>query len=183
MSPLRRPVLPLLCSLAVLASCEPVTAPESDATLTRFAVGTLVPLTGHGPYAAAGGSIDCPGLGTVPAIWAGSGQMSHFGKTEVVATWQTCTLNAQGQLVQTGIFSVAGANGDAIEGTFTQIFTRFPDNTFFILDPMTITGGTGRFAGVTGSMEGSGTFDPAIAGGELELRGTMTPPGVSKQSP
>ena len=88
----------------------------------------------------------------------------------MVATWQTCTLNAQGQLVQIGGFTITAATGDAIEGTFTQIFTRFPDNTVFILDPMTITGGTGRFAGVTGSMEGSGTFDPAIAGGARASR-------------
>ena len=146
-------------------------------------VQTVVPFIARGTFQPDGGAIVCPFVGTVPAVFIGTGVMSHLGKTTFVVTWQTCTLNAQGQITATGVLNFAGANGDAVEGTFTQTFTLFsPVISRFDLAPIVITGGTGRFAGATGSARGNGSIDEAALQGVFEISGTLTPPGIALHS-
>ena len=45
-----------------------------------------------------------------------------------------------------------------------------------IVDLQFITGGTGAFAGATGALRASGTFDPAAGSGESEYTGTVCVP-------
>lgn len=173
----------MLLGASMAAGCESSTAPQPE--FGAAAVAGHDPVTvffsGGGTFAPAGGSITCPVIGPGPAIYAGTGVMSRLGRTEVLATWTTCGINPLGQIAMTGVIAFTAANGDVIEGTFTQTFTGSAGAvSYFDVDPITFTGGTGRFAGVTGAAQGNGSFDQATQQGEMEFYGTMTPPGVSK---
>lgn len=189
-----RPLSLLFLGFAVAAACETTTAPDVAPAPwlgvgARVAEGlakhgaTSVPFSARGTFDPAGSPIICTGVGPVPSTYIGTGVMSHLGKSTFVVTWQTCGLNAQGRLVASGVFAVTAANGDALEGTLTQTFTPVtPTFRTFVFHPLTITGGTGRFAGVTGYAHGSGLVDEVAQRREFEFTGEMTPPGMSKHS-
>ena len=98
-----------------------------------------------------------------------------------MSTWQSCEF-VGGDLIATGTLTTTAANGDEITATFVMTFPApvpgAPNE--FVVD-LTIVGGTGRFAGVTGFATGQGTTIPP-GRGAWELSGWMTPPGVSKQA-
>ena len=189
---LRLQLLPVLAALATMTACDnnavPATAPQLSASAAGVAAakpavgGTqLVPFINRTTFHPTGGSIECGVYGTLPVNWVGTAITSHLGLTTTVATWQTCTV-VNGYPLVTGVGTSTGANGDAITFAYTLTFTAFSaESSSFDFSPMTIISGTGRFAGVTGSATGSGTFDHVALQGVWELRGTMTPPGVSKQ--
>lgn len=187
-SPARtRPLVAALFALATVTACETATAPATDASLGIAAVAKqvggqkLVPFTDRQSLEATGGSIDCGPYGLAPADYAGSGVGSHLGRITSVSTWQTCEPVGD-DLVVTGTMTTTAANGDEISSTFVMTFTALVPGApnEFVVD-LTIVGGTGRFAGVTGFATGSGTTDPPLRG-EWELSGWMTPPGVSKHA-
>jgi hypothetical protein len=55
-----------------------------------------------------------------------------------------------------GAFALTAASGDTLTGTYTNGYGP-PDGTF--TDDVTITGGTGRFAGATGQARDNGVAD------------------------
>ena len=63
---------------------------------------------------------------------------------------------------------ITSANGDQIHATYEGVMTG--ETTF--ADSVTIRGGTGRFAGATGSLAETGWYDPAT--GYMELSGVGT---------
>lgn len=116
---------------------------------------------------------DCP----PPAEWrytsVGPGVMTHLGKVEVAVThcsWMTGPT--------TGVYDysdvvITAANGDTltVEHSGTWELTEFgPDGptTSVVHGTWTITGGTGRFAGATGSGTMSGVDD--LVGGIMSSR-------------
>jgi hypothetical protein len=85
----------------------------------------------------------------------------------------------------TGIAHFKAANGDTIDATYTSVMpaelTPTPDGVVFsIKEVYTITGGTGRFAGVQGSLLMERVADPQRFITFGSFHGTITPPGAVK---
>jgi hypothetical protein len=96
---------------------------------------------------------------------AGTGHDTHMGLV-------TCTSDHCFQLL-TGTFSdarvvITASNGDRVYATYDGVMTG--ETTF--ADSVSITGGTGRFAGATGSVDETGWFDPDT--GYMEVGGVGT---------
>jgi hypothetical protein len=73
----------------------------------------------------------------------------------------------------TGTFTFIAANGDRLTASFTgQADTSQP--IFSIVENATITGGTGRFAGATGTFTATRLFDPAAQTTTGTFEGTVT---------
>ena len=72
-----------------------------------------------------------------------------------------------------GTFTLTAANGDTLTGTFTgQADTSAP--IFEIEETGTINGGTGRFAGATGTIAFHRLFDPAAGTTTGTIEGTLS---------
>lgn len=60
----------------------------------------------------------------------------------------------------TGTYEFTAANGDTLTGDFTGVgFPTADPNVLSLVEDVTITGGTGRFAGATGSFQITRSFD------------------------
>ena len=80
-----------------------------------------------------------------------------------------------------GTYEFTAANGDKVYATFTGIAapTATP-GVLYIEETATITGGTGRFAGATGSFTSERWYDMIAGTTTGSFDGTITPPGASK---
>jgi len=79
-----------------------------------------------------------------------------------------------------GTFTFTAANGDTLTAAFTgQADTSTP--VFSIVEHATITGGTGRFAGATGSFTARRFYDPAAGTTTGSIDGEISSPGESKR--
>jgi hypothetical protein len=75
------------------------------------------------------------------------GTATHLGRFTATLTAEVTSENTS-----TGTFNFTAANGDQLSGTFVGIEGVFiPPNTARITEVATITNGTGRFAGATGT--------------------------------
>lgn len=95
-----------------------------------------------------------PVLATI--ITEGGGTCSHQGKVTVYAE-STLTWTPYGLLIE-GTGTSIGADGDEIHTWLTALSTAEPGN---LEGTFEITGGTGRFAGATGSGTVVGTLNEA----------------------
>ena len=79
----------------------------------------------------------------------------------------------------TGLYQFTAANGDTLTAQFTgQASPTATPGVIYIVETATITGGTGRFAGATGSFVVERLFD-RIAGTTVgSFGGTISPPGA-----
>ena len=93
---------------------------------------------------------------------AGTGIVNHMGR--VSWTGEHCTQLFAGTFGDADVV-ITAANGDKLYGTYSGWFTG--ETSFAEL--MTILGGTGRFAGATGSVDEVGSFDPDTSA--LEIHG------------
>ena len=105
---------------------------------------------------------------------------SEFHTAACVTDFGAATLTAVGSLTLTG------ANGDAIFSVSTVIFDLTEVlsgiSQLGALDVSgEITGGTGRFAGATGSLTATGVNDFSMASGTFSLNGTVSSVGSLKQ--
>lgn len=79
-----------------------------------------------------------------------------------------------------GFYYFIAANGDTLTAEFDGVSTPVAPNLLYIVETATITGGTGRFAGVTGSFTGERLYD-TLAGTTIgSFEGTISSPGVRK---
>jgi hypothetical protein len=128
---------------------------------------TLGPKTLHAndrPYRATETSVlvsEAPspacGPGQVLVQIEGRGVATHLGAYTAVR--QHCfdfALSA----IQAGAFTFTAANGDVVSGTYAGELVFTPGGSILIDVSWEITGGTGRFAGASGSGLSHGTFDP-----------------------
>ncbi|MFN2453325.1 MAG: hypothetical protein ABR577_03815 [Pyrinomonadaceae bacterium] len=98
-------------------------------------------------------------------IAKGHGNLPLLGKYTLTAQE---VINLATFEVTQGSYTILAANGDAIFGTYRGQASGDPNNpaafTYSVTGP--ITGGTGRFAGATGSMtfNGAGAFTSATTG-------------------
>ena len=109
----------------------------------------------------------------------GEGNASHLGRTGARSRLQDVSLVTGGGVAS---YTLVAANGDSI--TFDSEFegTLPPDPVTFN-GSYEITGGTGRFAGATGSgaLNGTAIFTgPASGFGSFSLDGTISSPGKGK---
>lgn len=111
----------------------------------------------------------------------GIGQATHLGKsTEIanVASYITITLPG-GCNPESRTTTLTAANGDTLTlaATGTNCPTSVPTmKTAF--DNYTVTGGTGRFAGASGSGTISATIDLATRTAVVTVSGTLSAPGA-----
>jgi hypothetical protein len=104
-----------------------------------------------------------------PSQWvsssAGTGHDTHLGRV----TWASehCFQLSAGTFSDARVV-ITAANGDQLHATYEGVMTG--ETTF--TDSVVITGGTGRFAGATGSVDETGWFDPET--GYMEVGGVGT---------
>jgi hypothetical protein len=117
-------------------------------------------------------------------VLEGGGTATHVGKYTIVNSH--CVDPATGALTN-GSFIKTAANGDQLYGTYvgnsSVIQPPAPIAIFGVTGTLTYTGGTGRFAGTTGTatMEGTLTADfsqqPISATSTLRMVGEISSPG------
>jgi hypothetical protein len=80
-----------------------------------------------------------------------------------------------------GSFAITAADGDTVVGTHTGTATLADDGVTILYDhKATVTGGTGRFAEVTGQLEVTGIAYPRERTSRM-WRGTISSVGASKR--
>jgi hypothetical protein len=141
-----------------------------------------VPIKGTMSFAAdpSGGTIACTspvGL-THPRVVDFHGIISHLGNTSSVSTISDCSLSlTTGLFVEHGQYVHTAANGDQAYGTSEIVVNVVTGAMTFTAEA---TGGTGRFAGVSGEVSGTGTADLATGTGTLTFSGWMSNIGSTK---
>ncbi|MDQ6665759.1 MAG: PEP-CTERM sorting domain-containing protein [Acidobacteriota bacterium] len=101
------------------------------------------------------------------------------GNSGLNATWNPVTFRDYSVVDLTtgllnGVFNTTFANGDILSGNLFEATSGTPMGPFTQI--LTFTGGTGKFAGATGSASGGGFSNGAgftVSGG-----GTLTAPGI-----
>ena len=160
---------------------EPNAGPGAEARLVPWkesyqASGTIAP------------GAPCPAPLMLVSL-TGGGTATHVGKYTIVNSH--CVDLATGALTG-GTFVKTAANGDRIFGTYSgssAIIQPPPIGIFSVTGTLHFTGGTGRFAGATGtaSMNGSLRADfsqpgvPVPAEVELVMIGSISSPGSAKR--
>lgn len=163
-TPSLRGALPktLLCT-GLLSAALVFAAPDAGADHS-------VPFKGKDTFAAS--PAGPPGDGKViHTVDSGSGTAAHLGRFTMVASE---TVDTDSMTVSDGTFTMTAANGDTVSGTYSG--TIQPGLTgYLVCGP--ITGGTGRFAGATGTIVFDGTFDPLTFTGSDVISGSISSVG------
>ena len=146
----------LMALLALVALAVPMRAAAADRVpLKATETGTFQLL---GPCQTSGIIVDV----------TGSGHATHLGN--FTTHYHECFDPATGAVTD-GSFTLTAANGDTILGTYGGQVSPTGDQTVFAYDdPGVITGGTGRFAGASGTVGTSGVVNLATG----EYSGTIT---------
>src|SRR5439155_19540902 len=77
-----------------------------------------------------------------------------------------------------GSYEFTAANGDTLTADFTgQAMLTDTPGVLYIVETATITGGTGRFAGATGSFISQRLFDTVTGTTIGSFKGTISAPG------
>jgi hypothetical protein len=106
----------------------------------------------------------------------GSGNATHLGRFTEVGEFFVNLLSGHG----CGTEVLTAANGDTVNAAGCgQATPTAPPGVFSIEEDMVITGGTGRFAGATGSFARVRVVD-AFGSSTGSIEGTLSSPGASK---
>jgi hypothetical protein len=109
----------------------------------------------------------------VSAEVTAGGRAAHLGNftfTQVAVIDTTTRIGS-------GVFQFTAANGDTVYGTIVGQATFTPPNVLTILETGTIEGGTGRFAGASGSFNVT-RLKNAVTGETIcSFEGTISSPG------
>lgn len=119
--------------------------------------------------------------GQAPLLWrftsAGTGTMSHLGRVSYGFTHCTHV----DLTITEGELTLTAANGDTVELAYTAVVTEYegPEDPEAVWEmSWTVTGGTGRFAGASGSGHGDGVTytptSPRAGTTELMLMGMLS---------
>ena len=141
------------------------------------AAGEQVPFKGRLKGAFTVTSVSPP---IVNEIVTGTGNATHLGKFTWVLALRVDVSTTPALL--TGTFQFKAANGDTVYGTFsgTASPTPNPDVVSFV-EAMTITGGTGRFAGAAGGFTLQGLVNLVTTETTGSFTGTISSPGAAKR--
>ena len=123
------------------------------------------------------GGFDLPGScpdGSLEVVIGGTGRATHLGAYTYTAN--ECFDPLSGNF--TGTSTLTAANGDTIVGTYAgQVFATSDPDVITYEEDLEITGGTGRFAGATGTLHVSGEANLATLDYAQTLIGTLSTPG------
>lgn len=106
----------------------------------------------------------------------GAGNATHLGRFTVRIPHLVNMVTR----TATGSYEFTAANGDTLTADFTGQATPATPGVLSIAETATITGGTGRFAGATGSFTGKRLFNTATLMTTGSFEGTLSSPGASK---
>ncbi len=190
-------VVGLGCESATGPADQPPTQPERAERTTASAAtplhgrsgpGVTVPVrlqmkTVHNVDQSAEALAACPGTPGL-AVGEGSGTGTHLGRFEITRL-EHCSIDLQPpveleDISRTGEFTFETPDGSTLYGTYEFLFLPFEQGGFY---SVFIEGGTQRFAGATGSLDGRG--DPVVCDDPLclvnavwkpTLTGTLTLP-------
>jgi hypothetical protein len=175
-----------LMALGILMACDPASSVSpSVASSTNGAAAAARPVPWKEFYQASGTiapDLSCTNFQLLTSLHGG-GTATHVGKYTIENSH--CVDPATGVLTD-GSFIKTAANGDQLFGTYvgnsSVIQPPAPVGVFAMTGTLTYTGGTGRFAGVTGtaSMEGTLQADfsqqPVTATSTLIMVGEISSP-------
>jgi len=113
----------------------------------------------------------CP-AGAVRFNVSGPGIASHMGK--ITVSEYSCL---QPDLTFVAYFTMTAANGDTISGSAAGYGVPTSPTTFTIHGSWTISGGTGRFSGESGSGTAIGEIDLVTGASPHHLEGTISTVG------
>jgi hypothetical protein len=99
-------------------------------------------------------------------------QLRHLGRA-IGSAEETSTFTATGPVI-TNSTTYTAANGDQLFVTFSGTGTLPVSGVVSFSGTETVTGGTGRFAGASGSLDRAGTVSILTQTGEFETSGTVT---------
>jgi len=180
-------LLPLgyLVAAGLLAGCDQASPVSPAASSTPLAAENAA-LPWKESYQASGTiapDAGCPAPQLLTTL-EGGGTATHVGKYTIVNSH--CVDPITGVLTD-GSFTKTAANGDQLFGTYvgnsSVIQPPAPVGIFAVTGTLTYTGGTGRFADITGTaiMEGTLTADfsqqPVTAASTLIMVGEISSPG------
>ena len=141
------------------------------AVLLTAAIASPVLAQGQLPFRGTVEGVDSDAGGAFPVFFrslSGTGHASLLGRFTMTAEWQINVLTTPVKGV--GSFTLTAANGDTLFGTSTGLGI-VAEGIAYIQETHTITGGTGRFAGATGTfiagrvlVEATGMFASSFAG-------------------
>ena len=103
----------------------------------------------------------------------GTGKATHLGRFTFTAPHfvNPATRTA------TGSYQFTAANGDIVFADFTGQATPIGGGVLYIVETATVTGGTGRFAGATGSFVVERLYDTVAGTTVGSFEGTISTPG------
>jgi hypothetical protein len=134
------------------------------------AAGEEVPFNGSLAGTDTGIPLDPPFAAVTVEAAGNATQLGKFTFIEL-ATVNTATG------VGSGTFLFTAANGDTVFGTISGQATFTPPNVLSILEIATIEGGTGRFAGATGSLSVTRLKNTVTGETIASFDGTISSPG------
>jgi hypothetical protein len=106
----------------------------------------------------------------------GAGNATHLGRYTYGAI--ECFNPTTGAFA--GSFTLTAANGDKVDGTYAgQVSATLDPNVAAYSEQAIVTGGTGRFAGATGTLEINGLANLATGEYSQTLSGDLTSPGAA----
>lgn len=125
------------------------------------------------------GAFDLPGScpdGSLEVVISGTGRATQLGTYTYTAN--ECFDPLRGTF--TGAPILTAANGDTLAGTYSgRVFATTDPDVIAYEEDLTITGGTGRFAGGTGTLQVTGVANLATLEYTQTLIGTVSTPGTS----
>jgi hypothetical protein len=155
-------MVPVALVFALLAPAASATDGRADHALP-FRATVVMSATGMA-LAPPGARSTFEGRCSVPSDWVisfvGSGSATHLGLVTFSASH--CTQVGATISVSDGRASFVAANGDVLREDYGDAAFSFPSSSLACATTQaTFTGGTGRFAGASGSAVEFGCFDPA----------------------
>jgi hypothetical protein len=172
---MRALALATFAAALLAAGCdEPFSSipPKAEALRSAVAASAEVPFNGN-----LEGSVTVIPLqpGRANVTIEAEGNANHLGKFTLVAPHVVTFATRTG----IGTYTFTAANGDQVFASFTGQALTSPPNVV-IVENATITGGTGRFAGATGSFVVTRLFDQTAGTTSGTFEGTISSPGASK---
>jgi len=154
----------------------------SSAASLALAIVVVLGLTG--PVAA---QVQVPFYGRLVGVDIGTPQVPPLVSVRVTATGNATQLGAfkytalltvnTATRLGSGTFLFTAANGDTVFGTISGQATFKPPNVLAIAETAIITGGTGRFAGATGSFTVARLKNTVTNATTASFTGTVSAPG------
>ena len=158
----------------LLLTCLALTVASLMTFVAPVAAGDEVPLKGN----LQGDVVHTAVSPTVDSVViTAAGNVSHLGQTTITSTH----LVDRTTRTAVGTYEFTAANGDTLRADFVgHAMPTATPGVLAIVENATITGGTGRFEGATGSFTIERLYDQVAGETVGTIEGTVSSPGVAK---